>query len=76
MTVRENIAPTSTEGHYVDTKKVVELDKTNEIFLVEDATEMSTPNHTTLPLEQGAKAMVIAQKVYNPYAKGFEVARD
>jgi len=44
-----NVAPSSTEGHFVKgAKQVVALDTINETFLVKGESTLETKNHTTL----------------------------
>lgn len=72
---RINVAPSSTEGHFVEkAKKVVNLDKVNETFLIEGKSSLVTKNHTTLEMENDC--LITCQVVYDPFAKAFEKSRD
>ncbi|MDR1089922.1 MAG: hypothetical protein LBL79_02510 [Prevotella sp.] len=72
---RINVSPSSTEGHFVtNAKKVVNLDKVNETFLVEGKSKLVTRNHTTLEMEDGC--LITCQVVYDPFSKAFEKSRD
>lgn len=74
-TKRVNVAPSSTEGHFVEkAKRVVNLDNVNETFLVEGGGELTTKNHTTLNIEEDC--LITCQTVYNPFLKAFEKSRD
>lgn len=75
MKTKINVAPSSTEGHFVEgAKNVVNLDETNETFLVEGAAVLTTKNHTTLEMTEDC--IITCQKVYNPFSKMFERSRD
>lgn len=70
-----NVAPSSTEGHFIeDAKSVINLDITNETFLVEGKSKLTTKNHTTLEIEEDC--LITCQKVYNPFSKLFERSAD
>lgn len=70
-----NVAPSSTDGHFVEkAKKVVNLDKVNETFLVDGGGVLTTKNHTTLEMEEDC--IITCQNVYNPFLKSFEKSRD
>lgn len=70
-----NVAPSSTEGHFVGkAKNVVNLDKVNETFLVDGGGFLTTKNHTTLEMEEDC--IITCQNVYNPFLKSFEKSRD
>lgn len=72
---RINVAPSSTEGHFVENaKRVVNLDKVNETFLVEGKSSLTTKNHTTLEVDEDC--MITCQVVYDPFSKAFEKSRD
>ncbi len=72
---RVNVAPSSTEGHYVKgAKQVIPLDKITETFAVKGAAVLETKNHTTLEIPEDA--LITCQVVYNPFAKMFEKSRD
>lgn len=74
-TEKVNVAPSSTEGHYVvGAKNVVNLDKINETFLVDGPAKLETKNHTTLEMEEGC--IITCQVVYNPFSKMYNKSRD
>lgn len=74
-TQRVNVAPSSTEGHFVKgAKNVVNLDKVNETFLVEGPSVLETKNHTSL--EQPEDCVITCQVVYNPFQKMYSKSRD
>lgn len=75
IVLKENVAKNSTAGHYVEkAKKVVCLDNVKEAFFVEGNAELTTKNHTTLPLEKDC--LIMPQQVYNPYSKSLERSKD
>lgn len=70
-----NVAPSSTQGHFVEgAKNVVNLDEVTESFLVEGKSQLVTKNHTTLEMEHDC--LVNCQVVYNPFSKMFEKSKD
>jgi len=70
-----NVAPSSSSGHYVKgAKKVVNLDKVNETFVVEGESVLETKNHTSLNME--SDCLITCQTVYNPFSKMFDKSRD
>lgn len=72
---RINVAPSSTEGHFIKgAKQVVNLDNINETFLVEGASVLETKNHTSLEIEEDC--LITCQVVYNPFAKMYSKSRD
>lgn len=74
---RQNVAPSSTEGHFIKgAKKVVNLDKINETFLVEvtESTILETKNHTSLEIKEDC--LITCQVVYNPFEKMYSKSRD
>jgi len=72
---RVNVAPSSTEGHFIKgAKQVVMLDEINETFLVEGDATLETKNHTSLKIKKGG--LITCQTVYNPFKKLFEKSRD
>lgn len=71
---RINVAPSSTEGHFVKGSPVVKLDEVTETFLVKGPAILETKNHTTLEMEE--ECLITCQVVYNPFAKMFEKSRD
>lgn len=72
---RVNVAPSSDSGHYVEkAKQVINLDQTNETFLVKGESELTTKNHTTLEMKEDC--LITCQVVYDPFQKAFERSRD
>lgn len=72
---RVNVAPSSTEGHFVKgAKQVINLDKVNETFLVEGESVLETKNHTTLEMKE--TCLITCQVVYNPFAKMYTKSKD
>lgn len=72
---RVNVAPSSTEGHFVKgAKEVVNLDDVNETFLVKGPAILETKNHTSLEMEE--RCLITCQTVYNPFSKMYEKSRD
>lgn len=70
-----NVAPSSTDGHFVKgAKNVVNLDNVTESFFVEGSSELVTSKHTTL--DQKDDCLISCQVVYNPFQKMFEKSRD
>jgi len=70
-----NIAPSSTEGHFVhDARNVVNLDNVNETFFIEGKSKLVTKNHTTLNIDEDC--LITCQTVYNPFAGVFVKSRD
>lgn len=72
-----NVAPSSTDGHYVKgAKNVVVLDEVNETFLVEGPSKLVTRDtkHTTLEIDEDT--LITCQNVYDPYRQAFEKSRD
>lgn len=70
-----NVAPSSTEGHYVEEAiNVINLDEVNETFFVEGESKLTTKNHTTLTTKESC--LITCQTVYNPFLKLFEKSRD
>lgn len=70
-----NVAPSSTEGHFVKkTNKVINLDDVTESYFVEGPNEMVTKNHTTLNTEEDC--LITCQVVYNPFSKMLEKSKD
>lgn len=75
METQVNVAPSSTDGHYVKgAKKVVNMDSVTEAFFVEGESELVTSKHTTLL--QKEDCLVNCQVVYNPFARMFENSKD
>lgn len=72
---RVNVAPSSDEGHYVEkAKNIIDLDVTNETFIVEGESVLTTQKHTTLKMEEDC--MITCQQVYNPLTKIFQKSLD
>ena len=72
---RVNVAPSSTEGHFVKgANQVINLDKINETFRVEGASTLETKNHTSLEIEKSC--LITCQVVYNPFEKMYTKSRD
>lgn len=70
-----NVAPTSTEGHFVeDAKTVVNLDAINETFMVEGESRLVTKNHTTLEMKEDC--LITCQTVYDPFKRLFVKSKD
>lgn len=70
-----NVAPSSTEGHFVmGAKKVVNLDNTNETFMVEGESVLTSKNHTELEMKDDC--LITCQTVYEPFKKVFQKSRD
>ena len=74
--VKINVAPASTEGHYVEkARKVINLDNVNDVYLVEGKSILTTKNHTTLKQDSDI-CLITTQQVYNPYSQMFEKSKD
>ena len=70
-----NIAPSSTEGHFIkDAKEVVMLDEITETFHIKGKSKLITKNHTTLEIEEDC--LITCQQVYDPFKKAFEKSHD
>lgn len=70
-----NIAPSSTEGHFVKGhKEVVNLDEINETFLVKGKSVLETKNHTTLKMNEDC--LITCQVVFDPFAQVFNKSQD
>jgi hypothetical protein len=70
-----NVAPSSTEGHYVKgAENVINLDNINETFLVKGNSTLVTKNHTTLEMKDDC--LITCQQVYNPFEKISIKSRD
>lgn len=76
-TKKTNVAPTSTEGHFVNINSLC-LDEITETFLVEETCSLTTHNHTDLEinLKGGEIALIICQKTYNSDLGIFQRAKD
>ena len=74
-TKRVNVAPSSTEGHFIKgAKQVVALDKINETFHVKGPSTLETKNHTSLDIQEDC--LITCQVVYNPFAKMYSKSKD
>lgn len=74
-TEKVNVAPSSTEGHFIrGAKQVVNLDKINETFLVEGESTLETKNHTSLEIKESC--LITCQVVFNPFEKMYSKSRD
>lgn len=74
-TEKVNVAPSSTEGHFIKgAKKVVNLDNVNETFLVEGPSVLETKNHTSLEIQEDC--LITCQVVYNTFEKMYSKSRD
>jgi len=72
---RLNIAPSSTEGHYVKgAKNIVNLDDINETYFVEGASVLETKNHTSLKMDEDC--LITCQVVYNPFSEMYQKSQD
>lgn len=72
---RVNIAPSSTDGHYVENaKNVIDLDNVTETFIVEGASVLTTSKHTTLEIAEDC--LINCQMEFNPFSKMFEKSKD
>ena len=70
-----NIAPSSTDGHFVKgAKKVIDLDNVTEAFFIEGESVLETSKHTTLEMKEDC--LIQCQVVFNPYSKMFEKSKD
>lgn len=74
-TTRVNVAPSSTEGHFIKgAKQVINFDKINETFLVTGKSTLETKNHTSLEIEEDC--VITCQVVHNPWTKMYTKSRD
>lgn len=72
---RVNVAPSSTEGHFIKgAKQVINLDNVNETFLVKGESVLETKNHTSLEIKEDC--LITCQVVYNPFEKMYSKSRD
>ena len=63
---RINVAPSSTEGHFVEEAiEVINLDTINETFVVKGKSKLTTKNHTTLINKEDC--IITCQNVYDPF---------
>lgn len=70
-----NVAPSSTEGHYVKgAVNVVKLDEITESYYVKGKSKLVTKNHTDLEMEEDC--MIICQQVLNPLTGLYEKSKD
>ena len=72
---RVNVAPSSTEGHFVkEAKNIVNLDQVNETFVIEGASLLETKNHTSLEMKDDC--LITCQVVYNPFQRMYQKSQD
>jgi hypothetical protein len=70
-----NVAPSSTEGHFIEgAKQVVDLDRVNETFLVKGESKLTSKNHTTLKVQEDC--VITCQTVYDPFKEAFIKSKD
>jgi hypothetical protein len=75
METKINIAPSSTEGHFVkNARKVINLDELSETFLVEGKSELVTKNHTSLEMEDDC--LITCQVIFNPFTQMYNKSED
>ena len=72
--LKVNVAPKSTNGHFVEAINVIALDSVKETFKVEGRSKLTTKNHTDLIQE--TSCLITTQQVYNPFNKMFERSSD
>ena len=76
MVKEVNVAPSSTEGHFVkEAKSVIELDLVNETFHVKGKSTLHSKNHTTLEMNE-EECLITCQVVYNPFSALYNKAMD
>lgn len=72
---RVNVAPSSTEGHFIEkAKQVINLDNVNETFQVKGSSKLVTKNHTTLEIKEDC--LITCQVVHDPFTNTFNKSRD
>jgi len=70
-----NVAPSSTEGHFIEgAKQVINLDNINETFLVKGESKLTSKNHTTLLVKEDC--VITCQTVYDPFKEVFIKSKD
>lgn len=70
-----NIAPSSTEGHFVEGDTVVVcLDAVNETFDVKSGGILSTKNHTSISIND--RCLITCQNVFDPFKGIFVKSKD
>lgn len=71
-----NVAPSSTEGHFIEkARKVIAIEEQEtETFAVFGKSELVTKNHTTLKRNQDC--LITCQVVYNPFAGIYQRSKD
>ena len=75
MKTKINVAPSSTEGHFVEgAKQVINLDGLNETFIVKGESKLTSKNHTTLKLKEDC--VITCQTVYDPFKEVFIKSKD
>lgn len=80
-TVGVNVAPSSTNGHYIKNltegkpaPRVIELSNETESFFVEGKSVLKTENHTTIKHSQSV--LILTQSVYDPVSQLMRKAVD
>lgn len=72
---RVNVAPSSTEGHFIKgADQVINLDTINETFKVKGKSTLETKNHTSLEIKESC--LITCQVVYNPFSKMYSRSLD
>lgn len=73
-TVRVNVAPSSSNGHYIEeltettpAPRVIELSNEAESFFVDGPSVLKTENHTTIKHNQSV--LILTQSVYDPISQ-------
>ena len=76
MNTKVNVAPSSTEGHFIkEARRVISIEEqVTETFAVFGKSELVTKNHTSLKREKDC--LITCQVVYNPFAAIYERSRD
>lgn len=75
MKTSVNVAPSSTEGHFIKgAKNVVNIDKINETFRIEGSATLETKNHTSLEIKESC--LITCQVVFNPFSKMYTKSKD
>jgi len=70
-----NVAPSSTEGHFVKGAiQVIALDEVQETFSVKGESVLTSKNHTDLKLKQDC--LITCQQVFNPFSNLYEKSKD
>lgn len=75
QTQKVNIAPTSSNGHFVEeAEQVINLDSVNETFHVKGKSKLTTINHTTIINKEDC--LITCQTVYDPFKEVFVKSKD